>query len=193
MKKLTMSITLLIALCFMTNITMAGVPYECDDSWQECGTPQETGGGIAGESMLINGTDLGDTYQYADDYDDDGVEDPYDNCPFVPNRDQADDDSDTVGNACDNCPSDSNSDQLDIDGDGLGDVCDGDKDGDGIDNGADLCPDNPDPLQKDADEDGLGDACDDDMDNDGVPNLEDNCPMVANPCLLYTSPSPRDS
>jgi len=158
-------------------------PYECDDNFGECGTPQQSGGGGGGGggSILINNTDLGDTYQYADDYDDDGIEDPYDNCPFVPNRDQADDDGDDVGTGCDNCPNNSNPGQEDLDGDGTGDVCDGDRDGDGIDNGDDLCPSNPDPLQKDTDEDGEGDACDDDMDDDGVPNMEDNCPLVPNP------------
>lgn len=35
--------------------------------------------------VLANNTDLGDTYQYADDYDDDGSEDPYDNVPFARN------------------------------------------------------------------------------------------------------------
>jgi hypothetical protein len=157
-------------------------PYECDDQFGECGTPQQSGGGCGGGgSVLVNNTDLGVTYQYADDYDDDGSEDPYDNCPFVSNRDQADDDGDGVGTACDNCPTAVNEDQSDIDGDVLGDVCDNDKDGDAIENGGDLCPNNPDPLQKDADSDGLGDACDDDMDGDGVDNLVDNCPLVANP------------
>ena len=32
-----------------------------------------------------------------------------------------------------------------------------------------------------------------DRDSDGIVNLEDNCPDEYNPCLLYTSPSPRDS
>jgi hypothetical protein len=158
-------------------------PYECDDNYDECGTPQQSGGGGGGGggSILINNTDLGDAYQYADDYDDDGIEDPYDNCPFVPNHDQADDDGDGVGTGCDNCPNDSNAGQEDIDSDGMGNVCDDDMDGDGVLDGADLCPENPDPLQKDTDGDGLGDACDDDMDDDGVSNMEDNCPMVYNP------------
>ena len=51
--------------------------YECDDRYQECGTPEQSGGGgcgCGGGSILVNNTDLGDTYQYADDYDDDGIE-----------------------------------------------------------------------------------------------------------------------
>jgi len=159
-------------------------PFECDDNFGECGTPQLSGGGCGcggGGSILVNNTDLGDTYQYADDYDDDGREDPFDNCPFIANRDQADDDGDGLGTSCDNCPQDANEDQSDIDGDGIGDVCDDDMDGDNIENGEDVCPENPDPLQKDTDGDGIGDACDPDMDNDGVLNLEDNCPLKANP------------
>jgi plastocyanin len=157
-------------------------PYECDDLFGSCGTPQQSGGGGGGGggAILVNNTDLGDTYQYADDYDDDGIEDPYDNCPFVRNIDQADDDGDDIGTGCDNCPNAANSEQEDIDGDGIGDGCDGDRDGDGVDNGDDLCPGNPDPLQKDTDDDGEGDACDDDMDNDGWDNLEDSCPLIAN-------------
>jgi len=130
---------------------------------------------------LIANTDLGDTYQYADDFDKDGHEDPYDNCPFVRNPDQAEGDSDGIGDACDNCPSNPNEDQSDVDGDGLGDVCDDDKDNDGVLNDEDVCPDLPDPDQVNTDGLGGGDACDDDDYEDGVLDINDNCPLIANP------------
>ena len=47
-----------------------------------------------------------------------------DNCPAVPNPDQADRDGDNVGDACDNCANAANNDQADDDGDGLGNACD---------------------------------------------------------------------
>jgi len=160
-------------------------PYECDDNFGQCGTPDQSGGGGGGGggSILINNTDLGDTYQNADDYDDDGVEDPYDNCARDENVAQGDGDGDGVGDACDVCPAAPNADQLDLDGDGLGDGCDGDLDGDGVLNIDDLCPSvaNPGGLggQPDADGDTLGDACDGDIDGDGAPNLTDACPLNA--------------
>lgn len=175
--------TVVATLCLLAIPALADPPAECDNRYGPCGAPNQSGGGGGGGggSILINNTDLGDTYQNADDYDDDGLEDPYDNCPWVDNADQLDDDGDAVGNACDNCPSSPNEDQLDLDGDVLGDVCDSDMDGDQVANDVDLCVDRPDPFQRDADGDGIGDACDPDIDNDGIPNLEDNCPMVANP------------
>lgn len=174
---------LLVALMWNQNLNAQDAPsYECDNQFGACGTPEQSGGGGGGGggSILINNTDVGDTYQFADDYDDDGIEDPYDNCPFANNLDQTDGDGDSYGYACDNCPDVGNVDQSDLDGDGQGDTCDTDMDNDGVANGEDICSENPDPLQKDADKDGIGDACDDDMDNDGVPNLEDECPLVPN-------------
>ncbi|MCC7072554.1 MAG: thrombospondin type 3 repeat-containing protein, partial [Deltaproteobacteria bacterium] len=64
------------------------------------------------------------------DLDFDGVTDedrngdglPDDNCPSVPNLDQADGDGDGVGNACDVCP-DVSDDQTNADGAGRGDAC----------------------------------------------------------------------
>ncbi len=176
---------------FVTSAYAQNDPYECDDNFQECGTPQQSGGGGGGGgggSILINNTDLGDTYQYADDYDDDGIEDPYDNCPFDDNPDQADDDGDGIGTACDNCPVNFNPIQENLDGDLEGDLCDADIDGDGVANADDICEVVPDPLQKDTDGDGDGDACDDDMDDDGIDNLEDNCPLVPNPDQLNEDP-----
>jgi hypothetical protein len=154
---------------------------EC--SGGNCGTPNQSGGGCGcgcGCSILVNMTDLGDTYQYADDFDDDGWEDDFDNCPFDSNYGQEDSDGDEVGDGCDNCQRFGNIDQLDIDGDNLGDLCDDDIDGDNFANAVDLCASVANPIQTDIDGDSMGDACDTDMDDDGVPNLQDNCPRVSN-------------
>jgi MYXO-CTERM domain-containing protein len=58
------------------------------------------------------------------DTDDDGLCGLDDNCPDVPNPDQADEDGDGVGDACDNCPKVVNRGQDDTDMDGTGDACD---------------------------------------------------------------------
>ncbi|XP_048583392.1 cartilage oligomeric matrix protein isoform X3 [Nematostella vectensis] len=134
-----------------------------------------------------------------------------DNCPRVPNPDQANSDSDQIGDACDNCPTISNPDQKDTDGDGMGDLCDVDIDGDGIINVLDNCPlvsnrdqkntdgdplgdacDNcinaRNPTQADRDGDGIGDACDynEDTDRDGIDDRHDNCPGKPNSAQLDT-------
>jgi MYXO-CTERM domain-containing protein len=161
--------------------------FECDNSFGDCGTPNMSGGGCGcgGGSILINNTDVGDTYQFADDYDNDGIEDNSDNCIRVGNLDQADTDGDGIGDGCDICRNAPNPDQFDLDGDGFGDPCDTDMDGDGIENTQDNCQSVPNPflagltVQGDTDGDGFGDACDDDIDGDGVANLDDPCPMSA--------------
>lgn len=127
------------------------------------------------------------------DLDNDGVLDISDNCPNVPNPDQADSDSDSIGDACDddndndatsngddNCPFVANPDQLDSDSDGLGDACDLDADGDGTSNEFDNCSLIPNPEQTDTDGDGIGDACDADDDNDAHLDVDDNCPTIVN-------------
>lgn len=181
-----------IALAMLTGVSVASAQdapgYECDNSFGDCGTPNQSGGGgcgCGGGSILVNNTDVGDTYQFADDYDNDGIEDNSDNCVRILNLEQADTDGDGVGDSCDICRNAPNADQLDLDGDLTGDACDDDRDGDGIENSADNCASVPNPvlagltIQGDADGDGSGDACDDDIDGDGVTNLDDPCPMSA--------------
>ena len=149
-----------------------------------CGTPNQSGGGgcgCGGGSILINNTDIGDTYQYADDYDADGYEDDFDNCPFAANADQLDDDGDGIGNSCDSCLSAANPLQQDIDGDGLGDECDSDMDNDGLMNAEDNCVGVANSSQNNSDDDAMGNACDPDDDNDNVLDGDDNCVLVYNP------------
>ena len=131
--------------CFifiLFNINLSyGQGYECDNNFGDCGTPEQSGGGGGGGgSILISNTDLGDTYQSSDDYDDDGIEDNSDNCMRVPNSDQIDRDGDGRGDYCDNCLDIWNELQTDTDGDGHGDLCDEDIDNDNIDNDDDECP-----------------------------------------------------
>ena len=157
-----------------------------------CGTPNTSGGSCGcgcGGSILIANTDEGDTYQYADDFDNDGFEDNHDNCPFVANPAQADGDGDLVGDQCDSCAAAANPDQADTDGNGQGDACDTDIDGDGLENSVDNCQMVPNPGQVNSDSDAEGDACDTDDDNDGILDVKDNCPLVENPGQLNSDPN----
>ncbi|MBP04925.1 MAG: thrombospondin [Euryarchaeota archaeon] len=168
-----------IIIALLASGTVYAQPFECDNNYAECGTPEVSGGGTdgGGGSILVANTDLGDTYQRADDYDDDGIEDSYDNCPRTPNREQFDRDGDQRGDACDNCRTTRNEEQFDLDGDGIGDTCDLDLDGDGIQNTIDNCKTVYNKAQIDTDSDNMGDSCDPDIDNDGELNDVDTCPM----------------
>jgi hypothetical protein len=167
-----------------------GGPVECTGGL--CGTPDDSTKPLCGvppfiswecDSEWISDLEYPDPQcpGSAEDQDGDGIEDDFDNCAFVDNRDQVDRDGDAVGNACDNCEATSNELQLDADGDGVGDVCDEDMDGDGILNPVDNCQLVRNPSQADMDNDLMGDACDSDIDNDGWENVEDNCPYCYNP------------
>ena len=54
-----------------------------------------------------------------------------DNCPAVPNANQANSDTDGLGDVCDNCPTVPNPGQADWNHDGIGDACQ-DSDGDSL-------------------------------------------------------------
>ena len=159
----------------------AQAPGECSSGF--CGTPDMSGGGCGcggcGCSILIANTDMGETYSTSDDFDEDGYEDDFDNCPFVANTAQLDRDGDGFGDVCDNAANVPNGDQIDTDGDGLGDAADEDKDGDAKLNTLDNCPLIPNPTQRDTNTDGEGDACDNDDDGDGVLDTADTCPKLA--------------
>jgi hypothetical protein len=137
----------------------------------------------------------------AQDWDLDGLENPFDNCPLDANAGQEDRDGDGAGDACDPYPGDPEDDARDRDGVGADvDNCpltenpeQADADGDGVGDACDVCPATADPQQRDGDNDGVGDACEPDLDGDGIPNdadedidgdgvanSEDNCDKVAN-------------
>ncbi len=106
------------------------------------GVPYDTDAGVC--------TGAGnDGYQRPDDWDDDGIVDDLDSCPF---------DFENIFEIDDSGMSE----PFDVDGDGVGDKCDN-------------CPAHFNPHQRDMDWDGVGDACDNDIDGDGVLNANDNC------------------
>ena len=118
-------ITLCLTLILCTFNLSYSQSYECDNNFEDCGTPNQSGGGGAGGgSILIANTDLGDSYQHADDYDDDGIEDPSDNCIRHSNPQQYDRDGDGRGDMCDNCLRVYNPEQLDSNNNGRGNLCD---------------------------------------------------------------------
>ena len=154
---------------------------------------------VAALVLLIGAS--GALAQPCDDMDGDLVCDWADNCPLVPNPDQADADGDGAGDACDEC--------TDPDRDGWCDVCppgveclrdncpgvhnpnQADSDGDAVGDRCDNCVFVSNPDQADADRDGVGNACDNcpkqansdqlDTDGDGIGDACDNCPLVFNP------------
>jgi hypothetical protein len=181
MPKTIIGAVVLVAGFLLAEPAFAQTEGECGTGF--CGTPNDNGGGGGGGgggAILVNNTDIGISYSTSDDFDGDGYEDDFDNCPFRPNRDQADSDGDGIGDVCDNCKSTANADQMDTDGDGIGDACDPDIDNDGVANAIDNCPGVPNKAQKDTDGNGVGDACDPDIDGDGILNHDDPCPFLAN-------------
>ncbi len=122
-------------------------------------------------------------FEQCDD-DNDGLGDVCDVCEGVG---LSDNDLDGVCDPIDNCPTVPNNEQEDADGDGEGNACDSDDDNDGLQDDSDNCPLVPNSVQSDSDGDGVGDACDpcpfgsDDVESDGVCDDVDNCVAYYNP------------
>jgi Thrombospondin type 3 repeat len=83
----------------------------------------------------------------------------------------SDSDGDGINDDVDNCPAVPNANQADLDGDGQGDVCDADIDGDGFDNDVDAFPTDP-TEWADTDGDGFGDN------SDPFPNSDTSATIV---------------
>ena len=106
------------------------------------------------------------------DTDDDGLNDPVDNCPLFSSVDTTDTDGDGEGNPCD----------LDDDNDGLSDFDEAqvgsnplsqDSDGDLILDPDDNCPIDLNNDQTNTDDDDFGDVCDTDDDGDGFQDTDE--------------------
>ena len=123
---------------------------------------------INGDGNLNNDDTDGDGMPNYLDTDDDNDGIPTRDEDTNHNGDPTDDDADRDG-----VPNYLESNTKDTDHDGITDWLDADDDGDGV------------PTRNE-DADGDGNPVNDDTDGDGIPNYLDSC-------LLYTSPSPRDS
>jgi cysteine-rich repeat protein len=111
------------------------------------------------------------------------LEPPQPGCNCTP----PDFDDDGIPDAVDNCPYQYNPTQLDSDGDAFGDACDGDIDGDGVPNPVDNCRAVANSNQLDANSNGVGDACETMVSicGDGFIDIGEQCDNgVANSDLL---------
>ncbi|MCB9850384.1 MAG: thrombospondin type 3 repeat-containing protein [Phycisphaerales bacterium] len=175
--------------------------YNVQADLDDNGCIEDTNSNAFGD-RYIRDTAPNNSIATADDFDNDGAADAFDNCGGDANPDQANGDGDTLGDACDNCPKNSNEAQTDSDNDDVGDACDicaggddgVDTDHDAIPDDCDNCPNVANANQTDADNDDVGDACDvcaggddtEDPDNDGIPSDCDNCPNKSNASQLDT-------
>ena len=172
-RALTLTLALLASACTLDFDEFAEFTTEPDVNFVDDSGPTDRG---VGQDRVIP-PDMGDGGPVPDigggeDGDADGIADGQDNCPEVPNPDQADFDMDGEGDACDpdddgdganddvdNCPGLMNPAQLDLDRDGQGDDCDDDADGDSLDAATEAMR-GTDPTRPDTDGDGVADGVD---------------------------------
>ncbi len=106
------------------------------------------------------------------DGDGDGVPDVYDNCPDVPNSDQADADGNGVGDACEPAPDDDTTDDDTVDDDASDDDADDDAADDDLTDDDATDDDSDDDIDDDVDDDV---ASDDDTAAGDVDNDDSGC------------------
>lgn len=107
------------AACFTPHVP-TGVA--CSTETRSCPEGQTCVAGICGGTLLELDAAVDTMPDAFVDRDGDGVADAKDNCPDLPNPDQADEDKDGLGDLCDPCPIDA--DNTDPDGDGVAGPCD---------------------------------------------------------------------
>jgi len=131
-------------------------------------TPPCGGGFVCYFGVCVPGaSDAGDTLpDGSPDMDGDGILNEVDNCPLVPNPDQAD---------CDH--------------DGMGDACDGDDDGDTIPDSLDLCNCTAPAGTHDEDGDTLVDECDNCREVSNVGQLDGDDDQIGDSCEYQLDPA----
>ncbi|GAB6093958.1 hypothetical protein JCM14469_02100 [Desulfatiferula olefinivorans] len=107
------------------------------------------------DELIADAVDLCLTITPDSDSDGDGISNA-DEVLLGTDPDNVDTDGDTIRDGADNCPLIPNTDQADLDGDGVGDVCDPDRDGDGVLNDDETAL-GLDPDDADSDDDGQSD------------------------------------
>jgi uncharacterized repeat protein (TIGR01451 family) len=123
----------------------------------------------------------------APDTDGDGVPDAVDNCPGIPNANQADGDSDGTGDVCDGCPADPGKTSPGVCGCGVSDL---DSDADGTPDCIDGCPADPGKTAPGICGCGVSDT---DSDGDTTPDCIDPCPDDANDFCIADLSVVKDS